>query len=179
MPTIAVWSPHDLVLSLVVPLGLAARRGTAIVIDLDESGPPMPGRGDLASLVSRGPTEAELSPRKSGVAVLGNGGVSISDASEVIAAMAERWPHVVLRCAPHIRPPDRAVPVIPMLPDPFSMVASGAVVYQRTAFGGKAEPGTLVLPIPRPSVIKSLMSGSLPPGKDRWMRSLDDVWSMA
>ncbi|MFV1999764.1 MAG: hypothetical protein ACC654_05290 [Acidimicrobiia bacterium] len=178
MPTIAVWSPHDLVLSLAVPLGLAARRGTAIVIDLDESGPPMSGGGDLASLVSRGPTEAELSPRNSGVAVLGNGGVSVADASEVIAAIADRWPNVVLRCAPHVRPADRAIPVIPMLPNPFSMVAPGAVVYQRTAFGGNAEPGMLVLPIPRPHVIRSLMSGRLPPGRDRWMRSLDDVWSM-
>jgi len=167
MPTIAVWSPHDLVLSLVVPLGLAARRGTAIVIDLDEAGPPMPGGGDLASLVSRGPTDAELSPRKNGVAVLGNGGVSVADASEVIAAIADRWPHVVLRCAPHVLPADRAIPVIPMLPDPFAMVAPGAVVYQRTAFGGEAEPGALVLPIPRPSVIKSLISGKIPAGKDR------------
>lgn len=178
MSTIAVWSPHDLVLSLAVPLGLAAVRSTAIVIDLDEAGPPMPGGGDLASLVARGPTEAELSPRKKGVAVLGNGGVSVANASEVVAAIADRWPHVVLRCAPHVVPAASAIPIIPMLPDPFSMLAPGRVVYQRTAYGGRAEPGTLVLPIPRPSVLRSLMSGNLPPLKDRWMRSLDDVWSL-
>lgn len=179
MSTIAVWTPHDLVLSLAIPLGLAARRRTAIVIDLDPSGPPLPGDGDLASLVERGPTESDLSPSRVGVAVLGNGGIDVSHAGEVVAAIAHRWPNVVLRCAPHEPPGRGAVTVVPVLPEPFAIVAQGKVAYQRTSLGGDPEPGAIVLPVPRPVVICSLMAGRIPPMKDRWMRALDAVWSLS
>ena len=105
MSVIAVWSPVDLVLSLVLPLGLAVHKGTALVVDLDPAGPPLPGRGDLASLVDRGPTEAELSPTTKGVAILSNGGVASGDSAEVIAALAQRWPNMVLRQRICLPPP--------------------------------------------------------------------------
>ncbi len=179
MSTIAVWTPHDLVLSLAIPLGLASRRATAIVIDLDPSGPPLSGGGDLASLVQRGPTEADLSPSKAGIAVLGNGGVTVPEASEVIAAIAQRWPNVVMRCSPHESPGSGAVTIVPVLPEPFAIVAAGKVAFQRTSFGGDPEPGAIVLPVPRPAVIRSLLSGRIPPMKDRWMRAIDGVWSLS
>ncbi|MCL1593906.1 MAG: hypothetical protein M3132_06095 [Actinomycetia bacterium] len=179
MSTIAVWTPHDLVLSLAIPIGLASRRGTAIVIDLDPSGPPIPGGGDLASLVERGPTESELAPSKVGIAVLGNGGIEVSDASEVISAIAHRWPNVVLRCAPHSPPGRGVVSVVPVLPEPFTLVAEGKVAYQRTSLGGDPETGAIVLPVPRPAVIRSLLSGRIPPVRDRWLRALDAVWSLS
>ena len=179
MSMIAVWTPHDLVLSLAIPLGLAARRGTAIVIDLDPAGPPLSGGGDLASLVERGPTESDLSPARRGVAVLGNGGISVADAAEVVGAIAQRWPNVVLRCPPHEQPGQGVVTVVPVLPDPFALVANGTVVYQRTSFGGDPADGQIVLPVPRPAAIASLMAGRIPPVRDRWMRALDAVWSLS
>lgn len=179
MAVVAVWSPFDLVLSLAVPLGLAVNKGTAIVIDLDLGGPPLPGGGDLASLVARGPTEAELAPANPGVAVLANGGVSVGDASEVIAAIAARWPHVVMRCTPGDAPPGVAVAVVPVLPEPFTVVMDRPVVYQQTAYGGEAVSGSVMLPIPRPATIRSLLSGRIPPLRDRWIRSLGEVWSLA
>ena len=179
MAVVAVWSPVDLVLSLVVPLGCALQAGTALVVDLDPGGPPMPGDGDLASLVARGPTEAELRPERSGIAVISNGGVSASDASDVIAALADRWPNLVLRCAPTQTPPDTAVPLIPVLPAPFAIHIDRPAIYQRTHFGGDPHPGAPVLPVPKPATVRSLLSGRIPVRKDRWIGSLEHVWELA
>jgi hypothetical protein len=179
MAVVAVWSPIDLVLSLVAPLGCALQAGTALVVDLDPHGPPMSGGGDLASLVARGPTEAELRPERSGIAVIGNGGVTPSDASDVIAALADRWPNLVLRCAPTDAPPDAAVPLIPVLPAPFAIHIDRPAIYQRTPFGGDTHPGTRVLPVPRQATVRSLLSGCVPVRKDRWVGSLEHVWELA
>ncbi len=179
MAVVAVWSPVDLVLSLVVPLGCALQAGTALVIDLDPAGPPMRGNGDLASLVRRGPTEAELSPGHRGVAVLANGGISASDAGDVIAALGDRWPNLVLRCAPTQPPPGAAVPLIPVLPAPFSISIDRPSVYQRTNFGGEPEPGSAVLPAPRHDTVRALLAGRIPVRKDRWIASLEQVWALA
>ena len=179
MAVVAVWSPVDIVLSLVAPLGCALQSGTALVVDLDPGGPSMPGNGDLASLVARGPTEAELRPERRGVAVIGNGGIAASDASEIIAALADRWPNLVLRCAPNQVPPDAAVPVIPILPAPFSIRLDRPSVYQRTHFGGDPQPGSAVLPAPKASTVRSLLSGQIPTRRDRWIGSLELIWELA
>jgi hypothetical protein len=179
MAVVAVWSPIDLVLSLVVPLGCALQAGTALVVDLDPGGPPLSGGDDLASLVQRGPTEAELRPERAGIAVIGNGGVSASDASDVIAALADRWPNLVLRCAPTQRPPDAAVPLIPLLPEPFTIHIDRPAIYQQTPFGGDPHPGAPVLPVPKQATVRSLLSGRVPVRKDRWVGSLHHVWDLA
>lgn len=179
MAVVAVWSPVDLVLSLVVPLGCALQAGTALVVDLDQGGPPMPGGGDLASLVARGPTEAELRPEHSGVAIIGNGGIAASDATDVIAALADRWPNLVLRCAPSQIPPDAAVPLIPLLPAPFTIRIDRPSVYQRTRFGGIPQPDVAVLPAPKPATVRSLLSGRIPVQRDKWIGSLEHVWELA
>ncbi len=179
MPLIAVWSPFDIVLGIVAPLGLAVHAGTALVIDLDPESTGFHSEDDLASLVRRGPTEAQLQPRRRGVAVLANGGVTAAEASEVIGALAKRWPNLVLRCAPEASSSRRAVGIVPVLPEPFSIAAGGDVVYQRTAFGGDPHPGAVVLPVPQPSTVRALLSGRTPHRRDRWIRSLEQVWALA
>jgi hypothetical protein len=139
----------------------------------------MGGGGDLASLVARGPTEAELRPVRAGIAVIGNGGVTASDASDVIAALAERWPNLVLRCAPTEMPPAAAVPLIPILPAPFAIHIDRPAIYQRTPFGGDPHPGAPVLPVPRQATVRSLLSGRVPVRKDKWVGSLEHVWEQA
>ena len=139
----------------------------------------MPGDSDLASLVQRGPTEAELRPDHSGVAVIGNGGVAASEASDVIAALADRWPNLVLRCAPTQIPPDVAVPLIPVLPEPFTIRIDRPSVYQRTHFGGEPLPGAVVLPAPKQATVRSLLSGRIPTRRDKWIGSLEHVWDLA
>ncbi|MCL1599436.1 MAG: hypothetical protein M3094_09645, partial [Actinomycetia bacterium] len=134
---------------------------------------------DLASLVRRGPTEAQLQPKQRGVAVLANGGVSVSEASQVVAALAQRWPNLVLACAPHAALSSHAVGIVPVLPEPFAATVDGTVVYQRTAYGGSTHPEAVVLPVPRRSTVRALLSGRMPAPRDRWVRSLEAVWAMA
>lgn len=179
MAVVAVWSPVDIVLSLVVPLGCALRVGTALVVDLDPGGPPTPGGGDLASLVERGPTETELRPERSGIALIGNGGIEASEASEVIAALADRWPNLVLRCAPTQMPPMAAVPILPILPAPFTIHLDRSSVYQQTHFGGTPPPGSVVLPAPKPATVRSLLSARKPLRRDKWIGSLEHIWELA
>ncbi len=179
MAVIAVWSPFDLILSLIAPIGLAVHKGTALVVDLDPSGVGYRSSTDLATLVRRGPTEDELRPERSGVAVLANGGVGIGDATDVVNALAQRWPNVVLRCSPHVASASVAIGVVPILPAPFAPQVPGDVVYQRTAYGGEVERGSLVLPVPRSSTVRALLSGRVPVSRDRWIRSLGEVWSLA
>jgi len=181
MAVIAVWSPFDVVLSIVAPLGLAVHKGTALVVDLDPASAWIRGEGDLASLVRRGPTESQLRPRRSGVAVLANGGVTVSAASDVVNALARRWPNLVLRCSPDASSSQSAVAIVPVLPEPFDLAIDiqGDVVYQRTGLGGGAHAGFVVLPVPRSSTIRSLLSGRVPARRDPWVRSLGRVWAMA
>ncbi len=179
MAVIAVWSPFDIVLGIVAPLGLAVHAGTALVVDLDPGNVAFHSEDDLASLVRRGPTEAQLQPKRRGVAVLSNGGVTVSEASEVVSALAQRWPNLVLRCAPEASSARHAIGIVPILPDPFAVAAHGDVVYQRTNFGGEAAPGAVVLPVPRRSTIGALLSGHTPVRRDRWIGSLSAVWAMA
>lgn len=73
---LAVRCGADPVLHALAPLGLAAARGTALVMDLDEEVPSYPGSTSLANLVVSHPRRDDLRPVRSGVAVLSNGLVS-------------------------------------------------------------------------------------------------------
>ncbi len=99
MATIALHTAPDGLLSAIAPLGCAAAVGTALAIDLDPHGLPLPGRRTLRDLVEEGPTAMELTPARSGTASLPNGGVSATDAALVVGALLRSWPNVVLRLA--------------------------------------------------------------------------------
>lgn len=99
MATVALHTAPDGLLSVVAPLGCAAAAGTALAIDLDPLGLPLPGRRSLRDLVEEGPTATELSPKRSGAASLPNGGISAADAAAVVDALCRSWPNVVLRLA--------------------------------------------------------------------------------
>jgi hypothetical protein len=176
---IALWSPHDHLLSVVAPIGLAVTRSSALVIDLDPGGPPFPGEFTLAELVRDGPTDEQLSPSDGGIGILANGGVSVSDASEIVAALVTRWPNVVLRCSPAQPPPDAAVSLIPLLPAPFGSPPTPRTVYQRTGFHTEVPQHSLVLPRPRRSTIEGLMGLRRMPKRSAWLRQLGRVWSAA
>ncbi|MEN8039979.1 MAG: hypothetical protein ABFR95_00575 [Actinomycetota bacterium] len=176
MPVLALWSPVDALLGIVAPLGAASAAGTALVIDLDPSGPGFGGPFSLAELVERGPTRSQLEPSKSGPAVLRNGGIKPEDAQEVIAELIARWPNVVLRCPPSANLDSEAVAVLPLLPPPFTPIVHGATVYQRTRMESRAPGGRLALPVPRAGTIRSLLHGERPPRRDRWIGALRQVW---
>lgn len=120
MPVLSVLTHHDDLLGVVAPLVVAATHQTALVVDLDPVGARLPTRRSLAELVSEGPTRAELSPTKTGLAVLGNGGVTADESADVVAALCDRWPAVVLRvrCETSLAPTVHVVPGLVSGPAP-------------------------------------------------------------
>lgn len=178
MSVVALWSPLDQMLGTVGPLGAAAAAGTALVIDLDPHGPPYGGPFSLADLVERGPSRDQLEPANRGPAVLRNGGVQPAAAEEVIAELVKRWPNVVLRCSPHADVAATAVALLPLLPEPFTPSAPGKAVYQRTRLPMRAPKGHLVLPVPRVATIRSLLAGTRPHRRDRWVAAFRQIWEV-
>ena len=176
MSVLALWSPVDLMLGVVGPLGATTAADTALLVDLDPNGPHYGGPHSLADLVSRGPTRNQLEPTRSGPAVLRNGGVSPDDAEEVVAALVQRWPNVVLRCAPSTRMDSGGIALVPLLPEPFTPLVEGPVVHQRTHFSHTQHKDDHVLPVPRTATIKALLAGSQPRSNDRWIRALSRLW---
>lgn len=179
MSVVALWSPSDLLLSVLAPIGLASTRPSALVIDLDPQGPRYESPYTLADLVRDGAMKDQLDPVRRAVAVLPNGGVGIEDASHVVGALAERWPHVVLRCDPALPPPESAVSLLPLLPQQFMSRPTRRVVFQSLGFQAQAPKGALVLPRPGSATINALMGLRTMPTKSPWLKQLAKIWSVA
>jgi hypothetical protein len=179
MPALAIRKPEDAMLGAVAPLGFAvAAPGPALVIDLDRRGPRYFGSGSLAELVAEGPRRSDLSPSRSGVAVLRNGGVSVSTALPVVNHLVAGWPFVVLRLEADDDMPWTSVSVVPLLPLAPPAPDEGAVVYQDAGWGLSPPGPGPVLPVPRRSTWAALAAGRKPV-IDRWLRSLRQVWAWA
>jgi hypothetical protein len=179
MPALAIWSPEDEVLGAVAPLALGAAAGTALVVDLDRDGPPYPGDVSLASLVADGPTRADLSPQRRGVAVVRNGGVDPQDAEVVLHALVDGWPAVVFRLPQGHIADGSAIPILPLVPGPLLRRFPGPAVYQRSAWRLEVPTNAVVLPRPGSGTISALLSGRVPHPGDRWIRAWRRVWETA
>lgn len=175
---LALWSPVDVLLGIIGPLGAAAAAGTALVVDLDEHGPPFGGSYSLADLVADGPTRSQLEPSADGPAVLRNGGVDAELASDVVSALIERWPNVVLRCPPSTAASSGAIALLPLLPEPFTPTVNGVIVYQEARFGRPSYLTGPVLPVPRPGTVRALLGGNRPPRRDKWVGAFAEVWEI-
>ena len=171
MPALAIWSPEDEVLGAVAPLALGAAAGTALVVDLDPTGPRYPGDVSLASLVTDGPTKADLSPQRRGVAVVRNGGVEPLEAEEVLQALIEGWPAVVFRLPADHAGDGSAIPVLPLVPGPLLRRFSCPAVYQQSAWRVQVPANAVVLPRPGSGTIGALLAGRAPHPGDRWIRA--------
>lgn len=160
----------DPILHHIAPLGLAASAGRCLVVDLDGSAPAYSNH-TLRDLVDDGLRAVDLEAGP-GVAVLGNGGITFSDAAPTIDRLLEVWGRVVVRDgdAPH---PFRVLRVEPMLPDPFG--PERVDVVQATE-RGQTWAGSHVLPPLRRQQIRSILHGSIEPAW-RWVRSWRPVWS--
>ncbi len=179
MAALAVWTAGDGLISAVAPLGLAASAGTALVVDLDPTGPTYPGTASLAHLVVDGPRRADLVPDRRGVAVLRNGGIDPAEAHQVVEALIAGWPHVVLRvgAAAHADGFAPLVPVWPLLPGILSPRPDAPCVYQRTGFGTRPPGPGPVLPRPRSNFLAGLLDGVVVRGS-RWVRAWEQVWGL-
>ncbi len=182
MTALSTWVPEDGVLGAVAPLGLAAARRTALVLDLDPAGPRYPGALSLALLVERGPRRIELQPERRGTAVLTNGGVEPDDAADVVVALVAGWPDVVVRLPAGRR--DLAarfdlpvVPFRPLLPASPTGGAAEPSVWQSAGWRVRPHGPGPVLPRPAASTVGALLGGVRPP-RSRWLRALQGVWEL-
>ncbi|MCL1692854.1 MAG: hypothetical protein M3096_04145 [Actinomycetia bacterium] len=179
MPALAIWSPEDEVLGAVAPLALGAAAGTALIVDLDVDGPMYPGDLTLAGLVADGPTKADLSPKRRGIAVVRNGGVDPEDAEFVLRALVDGWPAVVFRLpADHIGG-DGAIPVLPLIPGSMMDRSAGPAIYQRSGWRVRVPEGGIVLPRPGRGTVSALLTGRVPHPGDRWIRAWRRVWEQS
>lgn len=170
-----VWTAHDGLLACLAPLGLAASVETALVVDLDPEGPAYPGSASLADLVERGPRLAHLQPQRSGLAVLRNGGID-SGYEEVVEALADGWPHVVLRVADNVDQPN-LVSVIPAMTGPLRSDSQRPHVAQRTGLGTVSSEAVVTLPRLNRTTVMGLLSGSIRP-RSRWIKAWKPVWGL-
>ena len=175
MAVLAIRTPEDGLLGVLAPLGLGAAGGTALVVALAPAGPRYPGDGSLAHRVAEGPRRVDLSPPRSGLAVLRNGGVGWFEAGEVLDALTEGWPSVVFRLPPgeDVRTSD--IVVAPLVPGGV-LPARTATVYQDLGFRIPA-PGPLLPTLSR-TTAGSLLAGSMPT-RSRWVRAWRPAWEGA
>lgn len=171
MVALAIHTIHDDLLGLVAPFALAMAHRTALVIDLDVHGLPIPGDRSLALLVEDGPTLAELVPPRQGLAVLPHGGVDSGAAMRVVSALAGSWPCVVVRS----RDPLPGMPFVEVAPlVPGVATRTKPRVWVRTGIGRvKAGPGPVV-DSPGRSAVGAVLARRIPAG--RWVRSWAGVW---
>jgi hypothetical protein len=176
MPVVATWCPADAALDIILPLGLAVAAGTCLVVDLDPAGPAIGSGPTLADLAADGPERRHLEPRVREAGFLANGGIEPGAAADVVGALVERWPAVVLRCDSRAARPDGAIGVAPLLPEPHLRLLRAPAIYQRCGMSPRTPPDGVVLPrIPRRTAAQ-LLAGRRPPRSSRWIRSLVPIW---
>lgn len=168
----------DPVLSAIAPVGLAAAAGSALIVDLVTDSPRSDGRRTLRELLSDGPSLAELSPGRSGVALIRAGDIALGQALEAIETLSGRWHAIVVRTS-MADVPFPIVPVVPLYPGAIqvSLASPSAGVWQPVR-GGPEPPGPgPVLPTLRSSLVRSMLSARLP-RRSRWIRAWEPVWEM-
>jgi hypothetical protein len=166
----------DPVLSVAGSIGLAASRGTALIIDLAD--PRTDGdRRTLRDIVSDGPSLHEMSPGRQGVAMIRGGGIDHSAAVAIIEELAARWPALVVRTdeGQRLFP---TVPAVPLYPGSLLPASRHAHCVWQPVGNGSDPPGPgPVLPRLRPATLRRLLSGRLP-RRSRWIGAWGPVWEM-
>lgn len=164
----------DPVMSVVGSVGLAASAGTALLVDMGNQLGGGSGR-TLADLVGDGPRIDELSPGRTGVAVIRSGPVDLDSAAILVDKLASRWPAVVVRVGAYW--PGAVVPVEPLYPGCLSPPAGLPAVWQSFPWSSKAPGPGPILPRLRSGEVRRVLLGGLPsPG--RWLRAWDRVWEL-
>lgn len=180
---LAVRCGSDPVLHALAPLGLAAARGTALVVDLDRDAPSYPGSTSLAALVVSQPRLDDLRPRRAGVAVLPNGSASARETAEVVEALVSGWPAVVFRLGvSNDLPPSLTetpvIPVAPLLPGFLHPPVTGPAVYQAMSAGPPPPVrGIMLPPLGRSHIYRMLGGMGYPPR--RWVNAWEKAWSLS
>lgn len=165
----------DPVLSLVAPIGLVASLGTGLVIDLTSGRDGVGGRS-LRDLAEDGPSRAELSPGRRGVALLDGGGLDSDEAKIIIERLLTRWPAIAVRTG-ESEWSFPVVPVIPLYPGHLLPAPETSAVWQPVGSGGTPTGPGPVLPRLAPGALRRLLAGQLP-RRSRWVEAWSQVWDM-
>ncbi len=171
---LAVRAP-DPVMSLLAPVGLASSAGTALIIDVVSR---ISDRGvrTLSDIVTEGPKLEEISPGRSGIAMIKAGHLGSSDVTQAAAMMASRWPAVVIRVDSD-QWPGPVVPVHVLYGGNVDTWDQGAAVWQ-TLTGGERPPGPgPVIPRVTSRTVRHILNGWTP-RPSRWTRSWLKVWDI-
>lgn len=149
---------------MVAPVSLAAAAGTALVIDRDPaSGWPFPV-GSLSDLAGSGPSADDLHPSTSGIALLGGPVADAPEVDELVAALGESWPAVVIRSPRHAAAVVRVDPALPWRSPPDIAVDVG--------FG---HTSGAAIPSPPTRLLRRLLRGQIDP-RWRWFRHWRPIW---
>ncbi|HJQ76681.1 MAG TPA: hypothetical protein VJ948_05395 [Acidimicrobiia bacterium] len=174
-PVLGVRSP-DMILSVVAPIGLAAAAGTALVVDLAAEMAATTTRS-LADIRADGPTLAEISPGRGGVALIAGGGTDRAETTELVKRLSSRWPAIVVRVDgdgwdfP-------VVPVFPLFGGRLAPVPRGLTgVWQPVGTGGSPPGPGPVLPRLRTGSLRRMLEGHLP-RRSGWVAAWAPVWEM-
>lgn len=171
---LAIRSPDPL-LSFAAAVGLASARRTTLIVDtvMDEGAD---GR-TLVDLVEDGPTLAELSPGRTGVALIPAGAISPDQVASAIIELTTHWPAVVVRSSfPVADLP--TVPVMPLYPVAAPLVSLPPVAVWQPIRRWSAPPGPgPVLPELPGRHLRRILARTLP-RRSRWMSAWAPVWEM-
>ena len=165
----------DPVLSLLSALGLGQAAGSALIIDLCGD-MRLDSARTLGDLLNEGPSLDELSPGRSGVAMLPAGPVTVDEAARAVEALAINWPALVLRCRPG-QWDGPTVPVRPLLPGLLRSSEPTPAVWQPLASGTRPTGPGPVLPRLRSPLARRLLAGRVA-ARSRWVRAWEAVWGM-
>lgn len=154
---------------------MASVVGTALVVDLVDP-PQDPSVRTLVDVFKSGPSLSELSPGRSGVALIHGTGLATSEVASAVTELATSWPAVVVR-VPNTDFGWPTVPLVPLYPGLLSPRTEKPSVWQPIG-GRKQAPGPgPVLPRLQSRVVRQLLRGRLP-SRSRWTRAWIDVWEM-
>jgi hypothetical protein len=162
------------VLSLLAALGLAQVARSSLVVDLCRD-LALNGR-TLSDIASEGPSLSELSPGHTGVALLGSGPISATEAGPLIESLAQGWPAVVVRCHPG-QWDGPTVPVRALMPGLLRTFEPTPSVWQPVASNVRPPGPGPVLPRLRAPLARRLLAGRTA-GRARWVRAWEAIWSM-
>ncbi len=175
-PLLGIIASEDPVLRQIAPVGLAAARGTCLIVDADPAARPYSGAPRLEEMVDRGLRLSELVPERKGVAIVSARSMPFDDLLDHADALARFWPGIVIRTGTsRARIPN--VPVVALLPPPLDERSDGPAIYQTCRRGAKVPTPGLGLPPLGRSRIRSLLAGIVEP-RWGWVRAFRSAWEL-
>ncbi len=165
---------EDPVLSWIGAMGLALVAGTALVIDF--VGPSRHGERSLSELFTDGPRLRDLSPTRTGVAIISGGELTPAEVQSVVGVLERSWPALVLRGERSSRTA-ATVTYRPLYPGVLAYNDDSPAVWQPLHSWSRPPGPGPVLPRISALAVRQLLHLRRPVARS-WIRSWKAVWEM-